>query len=300
GLAAVRAGRRLGIPVVYEIRAFWEDAAVGNGTGREGSPRYWSTRRLENRVVAGADAVVTICRGSSEDSAARGVARDRSSIMPNGVDSTMFGQAQPRDPASAEASGSGDGPVIGFLGSFYPYEGSDDSIAAMPAIVAGVRGARSSSVGGVVAAMTASQPVSAGSGNVNSSIFFVGVVAATVFAGVPIAFAHGKHYTFELIPETTLGFTSGTQKGTNGVADTNFSGFLWDIGARVGAEIHFGFIGVPELALEGGIGLYFRRETYKVKQDPNSSSDGTSTFATSLQGNPWALFSNQVSAIYYF
>lgn len=118
--------------------------------------------------------------------------------------------------------------------------------------------------------------------------------------GVPIAFAHGKHYTFELIPETTLGFTSGTQKGTNGVADTNFSGFLWDIGARVGAEIHFGFIGVPELALEGGIGLYFRRETYKVKQDPNSSSDGTSTFATSLQGNPWALFLNQVSAIYYF
>jgi glycosyltransferase involved in cell wall biosynthesis len=51
GLAAVRAGRRLGIPVVYEIRAFWEDAAVGNGTGREGSPRYWLTRQLENRVV---------------------------------------------------------------------------------------------------------------------------------------------------------------------------------------------------------------------------------------------------------
>ncbi|WP_292961385.1 glycosyltransferase, partial [Novosphingobium sp. UBA1939] len=128
GLAAVRAGRRLGIPVVYEIRAFWEDAAVGNGTGREGSPRYWLTRQLENRVVAGADAVVTICRGLLEDLAARGVARDRLSIMPNGVDLTMFGQAQPRDPALAEALGLGDGPVIGFLGSFYPYEGLDDLI----------------------------------------------------------------------------------------------------------------------------------------------------------------------------
>jgi hypothetical protein len=31
--------------------------------------------------------------------------------------------------------------VIGFLGSFYPYEGLDDLIAAMPAIVAGVPGA---------------------------------------------------------------------------------------------------------------------------------------------------------------
>ncbi|MBF5090860.1 glycosyltransferase, exosortase A system-associated [Novosphingobium sp. NBM11] len=148
GLAAVRAGRRLGIPVVYEIRAFWEDAAVGNGTGREGSPRYWLTRQLENRVVAGADAVVTICRGLLEDLAARGVARDRLSIMPNGVDLTMFGQAQPRDPALAEALGLGDGPVIGFLGSFYPYEGLDDLIAAMPAIVAGVPGARLLLVGG--------------------------------------------------------------------------------------------------------------------------------------------------------
>jgi glycosyltransferase involved in cell wall biosynthesis len=72
GLAAVRAGRRLGLPVVYEIRAFWEDAAVGNGTGRAGSARYWLTRQLENRVVAGADAVVTICQGLKDDLVARG------------------------------------------------------------------------------------------------------------------------------------------------------------------------------------------------------------------------------------
>src|SRR5690349_1076328 len=31
-LPALRVGRRLGIPVVYEIRAFWEDAAVDHGT----------------------------------------------------------------------------------------------------------------------------------------------------------------------------------------------------------------------------------------------------------------------------
>ena len=37
------------MPLVYEIRAFWEDAAVGNGTGREGSARYFLTRRLETQ-----------------------------------------------------------------------------------------------------------------------------------------------------------------------------------------------------------------------------------------------------------
>ena len=148
GLAAVRAGRKLGIPVVYEIRAFWEDAAVGNGTGREGSAKYWLTRVLENDVVAAADRVVTICEGLRADLVARGFAREKISIMPNGVDMQMFGEALPRDAALAQDLGLGEGPVIGFLGSFYPYEGLDDLIAAMPAIVAAVPDARLLMVGG--------------------------------------------------------------------------------------------------------------------------------------------------------
>jgi hypothetical protein len=127
--------------------------------------------------------------------------------------------------------------------------------------------------------------------------------SATGFAfhlGVPIAFAYGKHYTFELIPETTLGFTTGTIKGAPGNPDTNLSGFKWDIGARIGSEVHFGFIGVPELALQASVGLGFRRETFKVKTDPNSASDGTSTFTTTVGSDPWALFTNNISALYYF
>lgn len=148
GMAAVRAGRRLGIPVVYEIRAFWEDAAAGNGTGREGSAKYWLTRVLENDVVSGADRVVTICEGLRHDLIARGFAPEKISIMPNGVDLDLFGDPLPRDQALAHELALGDGPVIGFLGSFYPYEGLDDLIAAMPAIVAKVPGARLLMVGG--------------------------------------------------------------------------------------------------------------------------------------------------------
>ncbi|WP_068078490.1 TIGR04063 family PEP-CTERM/XrtA system glycosyltransferase [Novosphingobium lentum] len=148
GLAAMRAGARLGIPVVYEIRAFWEDAAVGNGTGDAGSLRYWLTRQLENRVVSRADAVVTICQGLLDDLVARGVPRNKLSIMPNGVDLELFGQASPRDAELARTLELGDGPVIGFLGSFYPYEGLDDLIGAMPAIVAGIPGVRLLLVGG--------------------------------------------------------------------------------------------------------------------------------------------------------
>lgn len=148
GLAAVRAGAALSIPVVYEIRAFWEDAAVGNGTGREGSAKYWLTRQLENRAVAGADAVVTICSGLRDDLVARGVSPAKITIMPNGVDLSLFGAPLERDPAFAAELGLGEGPVIGFLGSFYPYEGLDDLVAAMPAIVAAVPGAKLLLVGG--------------------------------------------------------------------------------------------------------------------------------------------------------
>lgn len=148
GLAAVRAGRRLGIPVVYEIRAFWEDAAAGNGTGREGSLRYRLTRALENEVVRGADAVVTICEGLRGDLVARGFPPAKISIMPNGVDLALFGQPLERDAAFAHSLGLGDGPVIGFLGSFYPYEGLDDLIAAMPLILARQPDARLLLVGG--------------------------------------------------------------------------------------------------------------------------------------------------------
>ena len=178
GMAALRAARRLGVPLVYEIRAFWEDAAVGNGTGTDRSWRYWLTRQLENRVIAGADAVVTICAGLKDDLEARGVAPDRISVMPNGVDLALFGTPLARDAALAETlglcTGGGTGPVIGFLGSFYPYEGLDDLIAAMPGIVAVHPDARLLLVGGGPA--DAALRAQAKASTVADAICFVGRV----------------------------------------------------------------------------------------------------------------------------
>jgi glycosyltransferase involved in cell wall biosynthesis len=148
GLAGLRAARRHDLPLVYEIRAFWEDAAVGNGTGRENSVKYRLTRGLENRVVAGADAVVTICHGLRDDLIARGYPGGRIGVMPNGVDLNLFGQAPKRDGRLAKQLDLGDGPVIGFIGSFYDYEGLDDLIDAMPALLREQPDARLLLVGG--------------------------------------------------------------------------------------------------------------------------------------------------------
>ena len=148
GAAALRASRKLGIPLVYEIRAFWEDAAVGNGTGSEGSLKYRLTRKLEDHVIAGANHVVTICQGLKDDLVQRGVDPARITISPNGVDLALFGEPTAPEPELREALGLGTGPVIGFIGSFYDYEGLDDLIDAMPLLVAEHPDARLLLVGG--------------------------------------------------------------------------------------------------------------------------------------------------------
>lgn len=123
GLAALEAGRRAGLPVVYEIRAFWEDAAVDHGTSREGGPRYRLTRALESRVIRRADHVTTICEGLRADILARGKAEDRVTVIPNAVDIERFPVIDRRDEALAAELGLTDAEVIGFIGSFYAYEG---------------------------------------------------------------------------------------------------------------------------------------------------------------------------------
>lgn len=62
-VAALRVGRKLGIPVVYEIRAFWEDAAVDHGTSKEWGLRYRLTRAMETWALQRVDAATTICEG---------------------------------------------------------------------------------------------------------------------------------------------------------------------------------------------------------------------------------------------
>lgn len=136
GLAGHWAARRLGLPMVYEIRAFWEDAAVGNGTGREGSPMYRLTRLLETHVARRADAVAVICEGLRADLVGRGIPAGKVMVSPNGVDLDLFGDPPPVDRALAAQLGLEGADVIGFIGSFYDYEGLDDLISAMPLLLA--------------------------------------------------------------------------------------------------------------------------------------------------------------------
>jgi PEP-CTERM/exosortase A-associated glycosyltransferase len=131
-IPALRVGRELGIPVVYEVRAFWEDAAVDHGTTSEGSLRYRLTRRLETHALRQAAHVFTICEGLRKDIAARGIPASKVTVIPNAVDIEKFDIGGTPDQALKAKVGLQGATVLGFIGSFYAYEGLDLLLAALP------------------------------------------------------------------------------------------------------------------------------------------------------------------------
>lgn len=125
-LAALKVGARLKVPVVYEVRASWEDALVSHGRMNRGIA-YALARFLETYCVRSADAVVTISQGLAHDLLERGVNESNLFMIPNAVDVRRFA---PEAQAPASEVKRFDTPVIGFIGSFYSYEGLDILIRA--------------------------------------------------------------------------------------------------------------------------------------------------------------------------
>lgn len=129
-LPALWVGRRRRIPVVYEVRALWEDAAVDHGTTAEGSLRYRLSRALETFALRRADRITTICEGLRGEIIARGIPSERITVIPNAVDTREFSLGAQVDPTLRKRLGLEGRTVLGFVGSFYAYEGLDLLIEA--------------------------------------------------------------------------------------------------------------------------------------------------------------------------
>jgi PEP-CTERM/exosortase A-associated glycosyltransferase len=153
GLAALSIARRYRLPLVYEVRAFWEDAAVDHGTTHEGSLRYRLTHALETHVLQRANAVTCICEGLRSDIVGRGIPAGKVTVIPNAVDVEQFSLGGEADlalkaqlglpvspltpsPSPPRGEGSADGArVLGFIGSFYAYEGLALLLEALPGLL---------------------------------------------------------------------------------------------------------------------------------------------------------------------
>jgi hypothetical protein len=125
--------------------------------------------------------------------------------------------------------------------------------------------------------------------------------ALSLHGGVPLVFAASRHFAFEVIPELNIAFaTGGIDDETAANNDVDVSGFLLELGARVGAEIQFGFIDIPQLALQATVGLHLRYEGRSQSIGDTDTSNHAFRFGTSVDGEPWDIFQTNITAIYYF
>ncbi|MGI6656362.1 MAG: TIGR04063 family PEP-CTERM/XrtA system glycosyltransferase [Desulfobulbus sp.] len=129
-MAGYQVARKNKLPLAYEIRAFWEDAAVDHGSYKEFGPKYRLVRFLETQACSRVDQVFTICAGLREDLITRGLPGDKVEIIPNAIDAKGFVRVE-RDPDLAAHWGTQGSFVLGFIGSFYHYEGLDVLLRAV-------------------------------------------------------------------------------------------------------------------------------------------------------------------------
>lgn len=123
--------------------------------------------------------------------------------------------------------------------------------------------------------------------------------------GVPIALTSARHMTIELIPQLSyLGLgTSNT--------DVSFALYEWDLAVRLSAEIHFGFMGLPELALQSGLGMTYSHQVVRTRlrtvgffpgeTDGVQRQRALATVIGPTGGRgPWEMFVGNLAALYYF
>ena len=116
--------------------------------------------------------------------------------------------------------------------------------------------------------------------------------------GVPLSLASAGHFSFQVVPEANVGFAGGS---VDVAGMTNkVSGFHLDVGARAGAEIHFGFINVPQLSLQGSVGLRMNIDSQSQTLAGMESKASQFGLGTTVGDNPWNIFTSNVAALYYF
>jgi len=124
GIPALWVATRRRLPLVYEMRALWEAAAVERRQSSPDTLRYRAARGLETWLIRRAGALAVISQGLHDEAVGRGVSPEKIFRAPNGVDSGAF-RPIAADADLATRQGLAGHIVIGYVGFFFAYEGVD-------------------------------------------------------------------------------------------------------------------------------------------------------------------------------
>ena len=117
---------RYGLPVVYEVRGFWEDTWLSrypDAAERATSELYQRNRELETQCMLAADLVVTLGEAMREEIVARGVPAAKVEIVPNAASAEFLRPLPDATTLREELGIKPDEPVVGEVTSLVPHEG---------------------------------------------------------------------------------------------------------------------------------------------------------------------------------
>ncbi|HEY3651294.1 MAG TPA: glycosyltransferase family 4 protein [Streptosporangiaceae bacterium] len=117
---------RYGLPVVYEVRGFWEDTWLSrypDSADRAKSELYQRNRTLETQCMLAADLVVTLGEAMRDEIMARGVPAEKIEIVPNAVSAEFLEPLPDATTLREELGIKPDEPVVGEVTSLVPHEG---------------------------------------------------------------------------------------------------------------------------------------------------------------------------------
>ncbi|MEM9695419.1 MAG: hypothetical protein AAGA56_22940, partial [Myxococcota bacterium] len=129
------------------------------------------------------------------------------------------------------------------------------------------------------------------------------VFAFLLHAGAPLSLYSSNHISLQITPEMSFGHARSEVESTlqfDPPPNATLTGMRFDVGARAGAELHWGFLGVPELSLEGSVGLFFTYQETRASVDDVDAGETNLLFGTAQYQSPWDIFTQHVRARYYF
>src|SRR5580658_4970432 len=125
-VTALAVGKKYGLPVVYEVRGFWEDTWLSRhprGVDLARSELYRRNRDLETRCMLAADLVVTLGEAMRDEIVARGVPAEKVLIVPNAVSAEFLRPLPDGEALRTELGIKPAEHVVGVVSTLVPHEG---------------------------------------------------------------------------------------------------------------------------------------------------------------------------------
>jgi glycosyltransferase involved in cell wall biosynthesis len=129
GIPGVIASKLRRVPLVFEVRDLWPEAAIQMGVLRRGSLTARIAKSLERAIYRASAAVIALSPGMADGVLAEGVPAQRVHIVPNCCDLDLF-EPGDKDAETVETYGLADTLVVGYTGAIGPSNAVESQLPA--------------------------------------------------------------------------------------------------------------------------------------------------------------------------